>query len=84
MIDSSFNQPSLNDQLTRLLENYNLDLSEEEFKIFKSARQKRNDIIHGKKKVNPTNEEYNIISKIIYFLLRNALIKEPVRDNMDS
>lgn len=84
LIDSSFNQPSLNDQLTSLLENYNLELSDEEFNIFKSARKKRNEIIHGKKKVKPTNEEYNIISKIIYFLLRNALIEESLRDIMDS
>ncbi|MHA1376455.1 MAG: hypothetical protein ACTSR7_19425 [Promethearchaeota archaeon] len=78
LVNSNFNQPSLNDQLDILLISYNLELSEIEKGNFKSARQKRNAIIHGKQRVKPTKEEYNIVSKIIYFLIRNALIKESI------
>lgn len=74
LINSNFNQPSINDQLQALVSKYELDLSEKEKKFFRKARQKRNDIIHGKESVKPTKQEYNILSKIIYFVIRNALI----------
>jgi len=75
LIESNFNQPSINDQMRAVLEKYRLELTEKENSIFKDARQRRNKIIHGKKIVKPTNEEYNILSKIIYFIIRNALIE---------
>ncbi|HEC38736.1 hypothetical protein LCGC14_1333390 [marine sediment metagenome] len=78
LINSNFNQISLNEQMKALLKKYDLELNEEELKIFKKARQKRNDIVHGKKGVKPTKEEYNIVSKIIYFLVRNTLIESDV------
>ncbi|MBA7666967.1 hypothetical protein ES703_75052 [subsurface metagenome] len=74
LINSNFNQPSINDQLQALLKKYKIELTERESEIFKKTRQKRNDIIHGKKAVKPTKQEYNILSKIIYFIIRYALI----------
>lgn len=57
-----------------LLKKYGIELTENENLIFRKALQKRNEIIHGKKVTEPTKQEYNILSKIIYFVIRNALI----------
>ncbi len=74
LINSNLNQISLNDQVSAIMKKYDLELNKRESEIFKKARQKRNDIVHGNKELKPTKEEYNVISKIIYFLIRNALI----------
>ena len=76
LINSNFNQPSINDQLKAILKKYGLELTEKEYQFFWEARKKRNDIIHGTDVVKPTKQEYNILSKIIYFIIRNALLDD--------
>lgn len=76
LINSVFNQPSLTFRLEKIIEKYDIKLSEKERKSFERARNKRNDIIHGVKNIDLAKEEYNIISKIIYFVLKKALIEK--------
>ncbi|KKN09840.1 hypothetical protein LCGC14_1042630 [marine sediment metagenome] len=64
-----------NNQLERLLEEYSLNFSEEEKEIYKKARNKRHDIVHGNKMVKVSRKEYNIISKIIYLILKEEFFK---------
>ncbi len=64
-----------NKQLEALLGEYSLNFSEEEKEIYKKARNKRHDIIHGNKITKVSREEYNIISKIIYLVLKEEFFK---------
>ncbi|GAG32909.1 unnamed protein product, partial [marine sediment metagenome] len=64
-----------NKQLEVFLEEYSLNFSEEEKEIYKKARSKRHDIIHGNKMIKVSREEYNIISKIIYLVLKEEFFK---------
>ena len=69
IFDAFFNKLSEMQQIDLLLEKYSIPLSEKEQELLKTARKKRNDIIHGKKNVIVTRSEYNILSKLIYFIL---------------
>ncbi len=74
-VKSEINRTPLNKQLEILLEKYDLSLTDEEKEIYKKARQKRNDIIHGNEISIVSREEYNIISKIIYLILKEEFFK---------
>ncbi len=74
-----------NNQLVILLEKHNLALSEFEKQIYRKARKKRHDIVHGNMLVEVSREEYNIVSKIIYLILKEEffkLIKEERREDI--
>ena len=75
LVNEKFNAPSQSIILTELLTTYGLNFSEKEKEIWKTARRKRNDIVHGNKKIEITKEEYNLISKIIYFVLKKEIIE---------
>ena len=75
LINEKFNAPSQSVILHELLTKYDLNFSEKEKEIWKTARKKRNDIVHGNKRIEITKEEYNIISKIIYFVLKKEIIE---------
>jgi len=69
-----FNQRSLNEKLNGVLDKYDIELSADDWSNYRSARKLRNDIVHGRKQRKPKDEEYNILSKIIYLVLRNAIL----------
>lgn len=74
-VKSEIHRTPLKKELELLLKVYNLNFLDEEWKIYKKARQKRNDIIHGNEISIVSREEYNIISKIIYFVLKEEFFK---------
>lgn len=76
LMDSLFNQPPLRKRLDKLLEAKKVKLSNFERKLYKSARDKRNDVIHGNKAVKISKDEYNVVSKIIYFILKEEIFKK--------
>ncbi len=75
LINEKFNSPSQSVILHELLAKYDLNFSKKEKGIWKTARRKRNDIVHGKKRIEITKEEYNLISKIIYFVLKKEIVE---------
>jgi hypothetical protein len=80
IINIYFNSPSFRKKLEALLQSFDMRLSQKEWKLFEDARRKRNQIIHGKE-TQILSEEYMLISKIIYFILKinildNINIKE--------
>ena len=79
LITSKFNEHSLGLKLEKTLEKYDLNLSDEEQSKYKNAREKRNDIIHGRKNPEILRGEFNIISKIVYFVLRKELFKKIIK-----
>ncbi len=76
LIGSTFNQPPLRKRLDKLLEVKIVKLSNFEIKLYKSAREKRNDVIHGNKAIEISKDEYNVLSKIIYFILKEEIFKK--------
>jgi hypothetical protein len=80
LITSKFNQHSVGLKLERTLDKYDLNLSDEEWSNYKNAREKRNNIIHGKKNPEILRGEFNIISKIIYFVLRKELFRKTIKE----
>ncbi len=76
LIGSTFNQPPLKKRLDNLLEDKKVKLSNFEIEIYKSAREKRNDVIHGNKAIEISKDEYNVLSKIIYFILKEEIFKK--------
>ena len=76
LIGSNFNQPSIKKRLDTLFEIYNLKFSENEERLYKTARKKRNRIIHGSEVIEISKEEYNILSKVVYFILKKELFKK--------
>lgn len=74
-VKSEIYRTPMNKQLDLLLDNYKLSLSDEEKDLYKFARQKRNDIIHGNEIAVVSREEYNIVSKIIYLILKEEFFK---------
>jgi len=81
LINSKFNEYSLGLRLEKTLDKYNLNLSDEELGIYKNAREKRNAIIHGKKNPEISRSEFNIISKIIYLIMKTELFKKIIKKN---
>jgi hypothetical protein len=75
IINSTFNQRSLKYRTISMLKDANIMLSDTEEKIFRSARKKRNNIIHGYENVMPTKQEYNIISKIVFLSMKRYVEK---------
>ena len=80
LINSKFNQHSLGLKLAKTLNKYDLNLSDEEWINYNNAREKRNNIIHGKKKPEILRGEFNIISKIIYFVLKKELFRKTIKE----
>ncbi len=76
LIGSTFNQPPLRKRLDKLLEDKKVKLSNFEIEMYKSAREKRNDVIHGNKAIEISKDEYNVLSKIIYFILKEEIFKK--------
>lgn len=68
-----FNQKSLIHNLENMMTIYELHLSKFEWETYRKARQKRNKIIHGNLESIPTQDELNILSKIIFFVLKKSL-----------
>ena len=71
---TKLNEPSLIEELNAILNKYKLTLTNKERSLFKKARQTRNSIIHGKKIQQVTKEEYNIVSKIIYLVIKHSIL----------
>jgi hypothetical protein len=74
LVHSQINYLSLNNKIKYLLALYGLDLTEKEKITYNRARKIRNQIIHGKENMEPMPDDYNIISKIIYFIIYQALL----------
>ena len=70
------NNSSIYVKLEKLMEEKKIKLSDIEEKSYSSARDKRNDAIHGRKAFRVSKDEYNIISKIIYFILKEEIFKK--------
>ncbi len=84
LINEKFNETSINKRVKKLLEDCNIKLSTKEWEIYKEARKKRNGIIHGRESYEVSNEEYNVISKIIYFVLKDKMFKKIIVDERDD
>ncbi len=84
LINEKFNEISINKRLKTLLQDCNINLSPKEWKIYTEARNKRNGIIHGRESYQVSNEEYNIISKIIYFVLKKKMFEKIIIDEWDD
>ncbi len=81
LINLQFNQHSIGLRLEKTLDKYDLNLSDEEQGIYKNARDKRNAIIHGKKNPEISRRDFNIISKIIYLILKTELFNKIIKKN---
>jgi hypothetical protein len=52
---------------------YGLDLDKNEELLYNESRNKRNNIIHGADTLEPTIDEYRLLSKIIDLVIKEEL-----------
>jgi hypothetical protein len=64
---------TLYQKVEELLTKHTLTFNEYEKKIWSAARKMRNKIIHGDKVEQPNQETLNLLSKIIYFILKKEI-----------
>jgi hypothetical protein len=69
------NNPSLLNQLKRLTESEDIDLSEEEWENIRKSRDKRNDIIHGRGNVVFADDEAIKLSFIVSKIISGLSLK---------
>ena len=69
------NKPSLLTQLKRLTESEGIDLSEEEWEHIRKARDKRNDVIHGRSNVVFDDAEASKLSFIVGKIISGLSLK---------
>ena len=74
-IVADLNKPPLLSQLKQLIESESIDVSEKEWEHIKKSRDKRNDVVHGRKSIifeeNEVNKLSFIVSKIVSGLSLN-------------